>query len=169
MNDTGVPDQIAAYLGPLLLLTIALAVLWLVLTIIQRTHRRAYNLTKAEGSGTAVKPDFLTVDHARRAAAMAGGRAFDEQRPATQTGSAVASACRMTHFTVIATAVLSFITAAVGALLRIDAMQNAFNQFGTWEKFMAIVSAYKVGFAVAAAVIVVSLLQLFLSLRHRSA
>lgn len=165
MTDIGIPDQIGQIVGSLLLLLVGFALLWLALSLVQRFHQRAYNLSKAESAGAAVKPDFLSTDHAKRESALARGRAFDEQREAK--AHAIAPACRMARLAVIVTALLSFISAAAGALLKIDSIQNAYNQLSSWERFVTIVGAYKIGFAVAAVAILISAMQLVHSLRAR--
>ncbi|MBN9063286.1 MAG: hypothetical protein BGP06_04430 [Rhizobiales bacterium 65-9] len=164
------PAQIVSILGPLLIVLTALALLWIVLSVVQRMHRKAYNLTKAETAGAPVKPDFLTVDHAARADAAARGRVFEEQRAAAAAAkSPVASACRLTQTAAVVAAVLSFVSAAAGALLKVEMMQSAYNNLGSWDRMMAIIANYKAGFAVAAAIILVSLVQLIQSFRPKHA
>ena len=170
-----IPSQLHMIVGWTLLALSCLAALWLVLFVIQGFHRKAYNLTKAEASGGAIRPDFLSVDQSKRDEAQARGRAFDEamarrSEPQEAKGnSSVASACRLAKIAATAAAILSFMTAAAGAFLKIEAWQGVYNQLTSWERLVTILGAYKIGFAIAAATIIISLLQLVLSLRARSA
>jgi len=89
--------------------------------------------------------------------------------PPAAAKSPVASACRLTQTAAVVAAVLSFVSAAAGALLKVEMMQSAYNNLGSWDRMMAIIANYKAGFAVAAAIILVSLVQLIQSFRPKHA
>ena len=82
-------DQIPPEAWPLITLllnvTMAVAAVWLALTVFVWWRRSASNLTPVQSAGKnkAAQPDFLKVDHAAREAAIARRRFPDSaERPA---------------------------------------------------------------------------------------
>lgn len=163
-----IPDQLASIIGPLLLILVALSLVWLVLSVMGYMHRRAYNLTRAESGGSGgVKPDFLRVDHARREAAIASGAAYDAARAAADASPAAERGSRLAGLAVAATAIVTFLATAGGALTKIEAIQGAYNSLTSWERFVALISAYKVGFSLALIFILCNLVLLVMNLSRK--
>jgi hypothetical protein len=162
-DNIQIPEQISNLIALLLWVMVGLAVLWVVLSVLRYMHRRAYNLTPAETAHAKnIKPDFLTVDHAKRDKAMAGGAAFDAVRAGVPEDGKVATSSKITRLAVFGAALVSFLTAAAAALLKVETIQEFYDKLGSWDRFVAILSTYKIGFAIAAVIIVLNLI-LFLA------
>lgn len=164
------PHWLATAMPILLWGSIIAALLWALLSFIDWRHRKAYNLTVAERSGgSAKKPSFLSVDHEKRRAAMAGGQDFDAaiaaraaaEAPVSPAGEGAAWA----RLAAIIGATLSLITSIVGALMRVEWMQANLERIGAWDRFVAIVSQNKLGFILATMMILAVVVDYVLKLR----
>ncbi|MCC7043338.1 MAG: hypothetical protein IT183_05725 [Acidobacteria bacterium] len=130
-------------------------VLWLVTSIVGVFYRGAYNLTHTEsGSTKPVTPDFLKVDHAKRDAAVARGKAYDSvltQREAQ--ASTVKKACRWSRLFATAAALVTLFTAVIGAVEKAASYQGNIERYTTWDGLVELVTTYPIGTTVAVAVI----------------
>lgn len=155
--DLTSPDNIDAVLRILSWCLIAFAALWVTTGLIGYFHRRAYNLTRAESSGSKpIQPDFLTVDKAKRQAAIDRGQAYDavlEARESAGAPTTIEKVCFWSRFAAMSTAVLGLVATVVGTLTKIDSLQAGINRLSSWDAFSQIVSENKVGAVVAVAVI----------------
>lgn len=141
-------------------LIIVSAALWLVLWLYQSSRRKALNLTTTETVREAgVKPDFLTVDHEKRDAALRGGEAFDKHvaerdaPPPSETDETISKCCGFARLMTIVLALVSLVTGVIGALMRVEAYDSAVRKYGAWDNAVQIISDYPVGFAVAIGVV----------------
>lgn len=151
-------DDIDAVLNTLAWAGAAFGALWLVTSLIGAAHRRTYNLTHADsGRASGPTPDFLSPDAARRRAALARGQAYDQAlsaRDAVQApAGAVEQASWWARMAALSTAVLTLLTAIVGTLTRVDAIDAGIQRMGSVESFLDIVNRHKAGAAVAFAII----------------
>lgn len=158
--DLTSPDNIDAVLRILSWCVIAFGALWFTTGAIAYFHRRAYNLTRAESGGSGVskpiKPDFLTVDKAKRQAAIDRGQAYDavlEAREPAAAGTTVEKVCLWSRFAAMSTAVLGLVAMVVGTITKIDSLQAGINRLSSWERFTQLVSDNQAGTVVALAVI----------------
>jgi hypothetical protein len=73
---------------------VAFAALWLVATIFIQMRRRATNLTSAQQAGVKkdATPDFMTVDHKAREAAIQRGETYDKELVEREKAEAAAAA-----------------------------------------------------------------------------
>lgn len=151
------PETIDHALRILSWCVIAFGALWLVTSVIGVMHRRAYNLTHAESGGSKdIKPDFLKVDHAKRKEAIARGEAYDtvlKDREAAVSQKTAAKVGTWSRLLAVSAAVLGLVTAAAGAVGKVKTVQTDFEQIGTWDRFVDLISQNPVGTVVALAVI----------------
>lgn len=156
---TGLENH-AALLRVLFWCVIAFAATWLVTGVIGHLHRRAYNLTHADsGGGGHITPDFLTVDKAKRKAALERGAAYDAVLGARETNTAttIEKVCLWSRVGAMATALVALGATVVGTLTRIQSIQSGIQDIGSWQKFTTLVGQNKVGASVAVAVIVLNI------------
>jgi hypothetical protein len=166
-SDVQIPPQVENLVTPILWLLFGAAVIWLLLAFLRHLRRRAYNLTKAESGGHTITPDFLKVDQKKRAEAIARGETFDQAHPQPVAPGAdtVADVSRAIVF---GAAILSFCGAATGALLSIEQYQQAYDRLGSWDRFVTIIFAHRIGFAFALLVILFNAVPLVsLVIKHR--
>jgi len=149
------------------------AIIWVILTILAATRRRALNLKTAETvSKTNTQPGFLKVDQAKRDAALQGGAAFDEHvanRDAPPLDPAQGKARGLAGKCTVLLAILSLITGAIGALMRVEVYDQAVRKFGVWDNIVETVSNHTVGFVVAMAVIAVAAFNVFRTIQRGTA
>jgi hypothetical protein len=133
-------------------------IIWLVTSVINARHRRAYNLTYAEsGASKKIKPDFLKVDTAKREAAIARGERYDEElarreREAQKPGP-VAEVGRWSHLAASAAALVGVAFTALSTFQRIGPTDETLKGLGRWETFEKLVSDHKAGAVFCVAVI----------------
>jgi uncharacterized membrane protein len=159
-RELTVPENVQTVLRIVTWCLFAFAGTWLVTSLIGYFHRRAYNLTRAEsGPSKNIKPDFLTVDKAKRQAAIERGNAYTavlEEREAAAE-PAVSPAVKKAHhwswFLATTAAVVGLITTAIGSLAKIDQMQADVVKITSWDKFSHLVGQNQAGAIVAVAVI----------------
>ncbi len=153
------PENLQALVRMMFWAAGALGALWLVTSVLSYFHRRAYNLTRAEsGPSKNIKPDFLTVDHAKRSAAIARGEAYEQTLTAREAaaagGAPPAAALGMwARMGALTAATLSLLTLIVGTLTKIDSLQAGAAEFSSWDRFSQLVSQNKVGTVIAIAII----------------
>lgn len=132
-------------------------VLWLVTSLMGAAHRRTYNLTHADsGRAAGPSPDFLSPDAAKRRAAIARGQAYDQTLSAREAAAVVSPAEQASwwaRMAALSTALLTLLTAIVGTVTRVDAIDAGIQRVGSVESFLDIVNQHKVGAAVAFAII----------------
>ncbi len=152
VSDLGriqIPAPVAAWINTVVLVFLGLLILWVVLKVIGFALRRSYNLTPVATAGSRnVRPDFLKVDHAAQKQLLERGRDFDRARPAMARAMSVASAG------VIASGIISLVSAAFLALGRIEELDATWQRLSTRERFVAIIESHPVGFAIALAIVV---------------
>ncbi len=163
MNQTSLPqvvfppENVTQFLDLVTWALVVFGLVWLVTSIIGAMHRRAYNLTHAEsGRSKKIEPDFLKVDHAKRAAAIARGERYDEElnrREAPPQGP-VSVACTWSRIAASATAVIGLVFTVVTTLQRVAVTDEAVRDLGNWEKFTTLVSQHQLGAALCIAVVV---------------
>jgi len=138
-------------------LIIATAAIWVALWIYQSMRQKSLNLTTSETvSRHGVEPGFLTVDQEKRDAALKAGEAFDHhvaERDAPTAEDGVAKCKGYARLFTILLALVSLVTGTIGALMRIEAYDDAVKKFGVWDSATAIIAEHLVGFAIAIGVI----------------
>jgi hypothetical protein len=131
---------------------------WLVTSVISARHRRAYNLTYAEsGTSKKIQPDFLQVDKAKREAAIARGKRYDEElarreREPRKT-SPVADVGRWSQSAASAAALVGLAFTALSTFQGIGPADDTLKGLGRWETFEKLVSDHKAGAVFCVAVI----------------
>ncbi len=148
---------------------IVFAILWLLLWIYKTLRAKSLNLTDMQKvDQTDVQPDFLKVDHEKRQAALNGGEAFDRyvaERDAPPADKAAHKCCLLAKALTITLAIASLATGIVGALMRVEAYDEAVKKYSAWDNLTALISKYPVGFTVAVAVICIVGFNFYRSLR----
>ncbi len=158
-------DPIEAALAVLLAVSAVACILWLVLALFDRRRRQAFNLTRAETASGAVKLDFLSVDRAKREAAIARGR----EATVTLSEASASSGSVLSRRLALGAAVVSFATAATSAIQKVGTVQELYGKAGFfWAHFSEILLRYWVGFAFAAAVILGNLVMLLYRIMDKS-
>jgi len=171
MNAVGAPGWVADLLPVALWASVVAGAVWLVLSLLDYQHRKAYNLTIGTRGGKGATPDFLTVDHEKRAAARAAGDAFDAKIAARDLSEAEAErapgpapAGKAMSIAKLATAAFGTVTAIsviLGAVGRIEFYDDAVRRLTSWERLVEILEAHWIGFVVAALIIVAHIAQAF--------
>ena len=152
------PETIDTVLRILTWCLIAFAGSWLVTSLIGYFHRRAYNLTRAEsGPSKNIKPDFLTVDKAKRQAALDRGKEYDAVLAAREGPPPVAPAIKTVHFwswfAASGEAVIGLIATVIASLSRVDLIQADVEKITSWSRLSHMVSQNQTGTIIALAVI----------------
>ncbi len=152
------PDTIDRVLQILSWCVIAFAATWLVTSIIGYLHRRAYNLTHAEsGHSKNIKPDFLTVDKAKRQDAIDRGKAYDAvldaREAAARPSPTVEKVGLWARFVATTAALLGLVATIVGTMQKVSSIQEGVAELSSWVKLVELVSQNKAGTIIALAVI----------------
>jgi hypothetical protein len=159
--DVHVPPATAVWIDRVMWVFVALLVLWVVLKLIGYAMRRSYNLTPVGTAGSRnVKPDFLAVDHAGRKQMIERGREFDRVE-----SSGLAKALTVTNVGVVASGLVSFVSAAFLAFGRIEELDTTWRNLSAKDRFVAIVQSHPVGFALALVMIVAAFARLAMTFR----
>ncbi len=157
-----VPPATAAWIDTLMLVFLGLFVLWVVLKVIGFAYRRSYNLTPvATAASKDIRPDFLEVDHDKQKRLVDRGREFG--RPAA---AGVTTAARVTRYGVLASGLVTFVSAAFLAAGRIEELDATWRNLSAKDRFVAIVQSHPVGFTIALAMIVAALVRFTMTLRR---
>jgi len=163
-------DTVLSFATPALIVG---AIIWVVLTIFDAMRKRALNITTAETVGKSdAQPGFLKVDQAKRDAALQGGAAFDAHvanRDIQATDPTATKAKGLAGKCTVLLAVLSLLTGAIGALMRVEAYDSAIKKFGVWDNIVETVSNHTVGFVVAMCVIAVAVFNVVRALQRNTA
>ena len=164
VSDLGgmqVPPNVSAWIDRVMLVLAALLILWVVLKVIGYVMRRSYNLTPvATSSSKDIRPDFLRVDRAAQKQMIERGREFDRASPQGLT-----KALGVTNFGLIASGVVSFVSAAFLAFGRIEELDSTWHNLSAKDRFVAIIVSHPVGFGIALAIIVAALARLTMTFR----
>ncbi len=157
-----IPAPIAAWLNTILLVFAGLLILWIVLKVVGFALRRSYNLTPvATVHSRNVRPDFLEVDHVAQTQMLERGREFDRGRTA-----GVARAASMASIGVIASGVISLVSAAFLAFGRVEELDATWHRLSTQDRFVAIVQSHPVGFTIALAIVIAATARFVMTLRR---
>lgn len=161
-------DQIPPEAWPLITLllnvTMAVAAVWLALTIFVWWRRSASNLTpvQAAGKNKSAQPDFLNVDHAARDAAIARGAAYDEalEKRAREEAAAgkrkpVSLAGRAAGLISLLMSVFTLATMIYGAIFQVSRMGSLMQEYSSVERLGAVIANHPIAFAITTLVIVV--------------
>lgn len=165
MPDLTSPETVDSILRATSWAVIAFAALWFVTGLIGYFHRRAYNLTRAESSPSKnVKPDFLSVDEAKRQAAIKRGEAFDKVLEAREAAvsPAVVTAASWSRWLATSAALVSSFVFILGALTRIDDTEAMAREVGNLTRLWEIIQAHPVGAAITLAVIAANIVVFYL-------
>jgi len=154
-------STVDALLSVLSWLVIVFGAVWLLTSIIGYFHRRAYNLTLAESSGSPITPDFLKVDKKRRAEAIERGEEYTQvlekrTQAATQPppkSTAMKRLGTVSRAGALVTGTFTLVAALVSALTRVQTFQTDLQQLSGWDSFKETVKEYPVGATVAFLVI----------------
>jgi hypothetical protein len=159
---TELPASTAAWINTILLVFAGLLILWIVLKVIGFALRRSYNLTPVATAGSKdVRPDFLKVDRGAQAQMIERGRAFDRMRT-----PGVTRAASMASVGVIASGLISLVSAAFLAFGRVEDLDATWQRLSTRERFLAIVQSHPVGFTIALAIVVAAMARFVMTLRR---
>ena len=161
MLDGGPQVIVPDWLNTLLWATVAVAAVWVVLSLVVYLRRRASNLTPVNAPDVkkSAAPDFLKVDHRARDAQIARGEAFDRDLGAREAAEAASSGSTTKQVTVlsrlagIATllfSIFSLLSTAVGVIFQVDRIGDALSQT---DKLSLVIQQYPIPFAVCAFVI----------------
>ncbi|MEZ6016237.1 MAG: hypothetical protein R3F49_14045 [Planctomycetota bacterium] len=146
-----------SYLQPGL---VVCGVAWVAAEGIRAAHRRAYNLTKVETTPQdAPGLSFTKVDHEARAAALARGDAYAEERARDAAAAAAAGTPPLAPWGKLARMAARVVAAGVVALLPPTASGVAARE-GVNVSVTDIAKQYPLGVGLAVLVLVVSLVQL---------
>ncbi|MEL7190173.1 MAG: hypothetical protein AAGK17_11520, partial [Pseudomonadota bacterium] len=138
-----IPPDAWPFIDILFRITIALAVLWVVLSLIGWWRRRAYNLTVASTAGRNKKaqPDFLNIDEkARKEQIKAGERHEDvlEEREKEEALAVlkaakepVTLASRLASMATFLMSIITLITGFSGAILGVGRIGDQLKAAGT--------------------------------------
>lgn len=157
-----VPPATAAWIDMAVLVLLGLFVLWIVLKAIGFAYRRSYNLTPVATAGSRnVRPDFLSVDREKQKQMVERGSEFG--RPPAPP---LQRAARLTSVAMIASGVVTFVSATFLAFGRIEDLDATWRNLSAKDRFAAIVGSHPFGFAIALAMTGAALVRLTLALRR---
>ena len=154
------PD-LPTWLEPLLYVTMAIVAIWVVSSLFVYMRRRASNLTSAHQTGVKkdAAPDFLTVDHKAREAAMQRGEAYDDTLAAREAAEAatqepiVKRASLVSRLSGVASLLFSLFSLAgaiTTVLMQVERMNNT---IGRSDQLMLVVQKYPIPVAICVFVI----------------
>ncbi len=164
------PEHLTQWLEPLVYLLFGLLILWLLLSAFAYLRDRAYRITRAESTrAKAVSLDFTRVDSEAREAAMQRGKRFDEALADRQPDhqDTAGKAFNITNIAIFFVSLITLISGVLGAVMRIGPTQRFFESLDAWDRYVAILQEYKIGFAVAFLIIVAQLARFIITLRRR--
>ncbi len=156
----GGPDQLPAWIELALWSSVALAAVWLLLTIFVHLRRSASNLTpvNAPSAKKSATPDFMKVDKKARAAQIKRGEQYEKELVHREAAEAKASGVvkratflqRLAGFATLLVSIFSLLSTAIGVIMQVDRMGST---FGQTDQLVRIVQKYPIPFAVCAFVI----------------
>lgn len=172
MQDTldKIPPEAWPIVDLLFNLTCAAAAVWLAITVFILWRRHASNLTPVHAAEKNKKadPDFLKVDKAARAEAIARGESFDKElerreredarAKAIAAGTAKASlGQRIIGWTSFILAIFSLVSGAASVIWTVQRIDGMTNQHGSWQALVDLFNARPLAFTIAATVIVLKI------------
>jgi hypothetical protein len=176
-------DQIPPDAWPLIdrlfQITIAVAAVWLALSLFVYWRRRAANLTPVTAARKSkdAQPDFLNVDHEARRAAIERGEAFERQleiREAEEARAAAAAALgpatsgrRLAKLAALVMSIFTLVTMIAGSIGNIGRMGEYMQQLSAPERLLAVVRNHPIGTGVMVLVIAAFLFQYFYERKWR--
>jgi len=141
----------------LLWATVALAVLWVGLSIFVQMRRKASNLTpvNAPSANKKAAPDFLSVDHKAREAQIKRGESFEREldtRDATEARALknVTVWGRLAGFATLLFSIFSLLTTISGVFFQVDRIGATLSQS---DRIVELLQKHPIPFAVCALVI----------------
>ena len=141
----------------LLWATVALAVLWLALSIFVQLRRKASNLTpvNAPSANKKAAPDFLSVDHKARDQQIRRGERFEQTLDAREASEAralkkVGLWGRLAGLATLLFSVFSLFATISTVFMQVDRIGSAFSQS---DRLLELLQTYPIPFAVCAFVI----------------
>ncbi len=157
IEETTTVTELPDWLYAVLWLNVAVAAVWVVLTLVVYMRRKASNLTPVNAPDVkkSAAPDFLKVDHKAREAQIARGEAFEKElskREAAENadGRKASMLRRLAGLATLFFSIFSLISTAVGVIGQVDRIGGALSQA---DKLGLIVQKYPIPFAVCAFVI----------------
>ena len=159
-EELGIPG----WLEPLLWVTVAIVAVWLLSSIFIHLRRRATNLTSTQEAKIAkgAAPDFLSVDHKAREAAMQRGEVYEKKLEAREAAEAAGlktppkrtTASMLQSFSGIAGFLFSLFSLA-GVVVNVFTQMDRINsQVGKSEHMFAAVAKYPIPTAICVFVLV---------------
>lgn len=173
MQDTldKIPPEAWPIVDLLFNLTCAAAAIWLAITVFVLWRRHASNLTpvNAAEKNKKASPDFLKVDKAARAEAIARGESFDKElerrereearAKAVAAGTANASlGQKIAGWSTFILAVFSLLSGALTVILTMQRLDGMTAEYGTWQGLVNLFQARPIAFTVATTVIVLKII-----------
>lgn len=163
------PGWVESALPILLGAAVVLGLVWLGLALLDYFNRRAYNLTVADRTGNGGRqPDFLGVDHEKRAAAMEAGKAFDEKVAREEEAAASGGKSAARDYAGWGASIFAFLTlatAVIGAFARVEYYDTAVRQFSNFERLGQIIQTYWLGFIVVLLLIAIQIYTFIVTVR----
>jgi hypothetical protein len=158
-EELGIPG----WLEPLLWVTVAIVAVWLLSSIFIHMRRRATNLTSTQEAKVKkdAAPDFLSVDHKARDAAMQRGAVYEKELDEREKAEAAdlkpakkTTASMLQSFSGIAGFLFSLFSLA-GVIVNVFTQMDRINsQVGKSEHMFAAVMKYPIPTAICAFVLV---------------
>ena len=137
--------------------TVAVAAIWIALSIFVQLRRKASNLTPVNSPSAkkSAQPDFLKVDHKARESQIKRGEAFEKNLDAREAAEAraVQKATLWSRLAGLATllfSVFSLLATISGVIFQVDRMGATFSQS---DRLVELFQRYPIPFAVCAFVI----------------
>lgn len=151
-------------LDVLFTLTFIAAAIWLVSAIFVMWRRHASNLTpvNAAHKNRKAQPDFLSVDKAARAEAIARGEGFDkelerrereEARMATAAVKGAEKGQSIAGWVSFILAVVSLLTGLLGVVFNMVRLEGMTSEFGSLDRIVGLFKTYPVSSAVVVIII----------------
>lgn len=154
-------------------ITVAVAAVWLALTLFVYWRRRAANLTPvtAPRRNKDAQPEFLNVDHKARKEALERGEAFERQlqvREAEEARAAERAALgkatsgrRLAKLASLVMSVFTLATLILGSIGNIGRMGEYMQQLSAPERIVEVIGNHPIGTTVLVLVIVAAVFQYF--------
>lgn len=182
MNDAidKIPPEAWPMIGLALNAAAIFAVIWVVISLFVYWRRRSSNLTPVEAARRrkSAQPDFLSVDHEKRAAALDRADAFEselQRREAEEVKTEEKANKPLSIFGLIArvlsllVSVFSLGTVITGTTWQVSRMSNMIKEYSTVERITAVVTTYPVSSCIAAIVILFHVYQFARTLTRKQA
>jgi hypothetical protein len=163
-EELGIPG----WLEPLLWVTVIIVAIWLASSIFIHLRRRASNLTSTHEAKVHkdAAPDFLSVDHKAREAAVKRGETFEKELTEREKAEAAATAGKPAKKTTaslfqsvsgIASFLFSLFSLAGIVVNVFTQMDRMGNQLGKSDQIFAAITKYPIPTAICAFVLVYTL------------